>query len=259
MKRSILFLLTVILCVISLLPTSAYAKTYTLADTDISLSIDETSWYVFTRENIKDNKELAEFEITYEYMNELFLSNKVYMDAVLCFEDGNYIELFVRKNPVDSGMVNLSNYEYDDVSEIAKAFAEQLGSEKYSVYENNYKFARLDYFDSTLDFHICEFITVVNKESYTLTFQSTSEFTDWDYKEIESIVNSIHFDVDTSLKEKNPASLLSEILKKAAVGTAIGAAIGGIVAVIIVAIVKNKKKHKKNADVAPTGPTETNL
>ncbi|MBQ2661919.1 MAG: hypothetical protein IJF80_04605 [Clostridia bacterium] len=255
MKRSILFLLTVILCVISLLPTSAYAKTYTLADTDISLSIDETSWYVFTRENIKDNKELAEFEITYEYMNELFLQNKVYMDAVLCFEDGNYIELFVRKNPVDSGMVNLSNYEYDDVSEIAKAFAEQLGSEKYSVYENNYKFARLDYFDSTLNFHLCEFITVVNKESYTFTFQATSQFTDWDYKEIESIVNSIHFDVDTSLKEKKTDSFWGNVLTK----TVIGAAVGGITGAIIAAVNKNKKKRSENSDVPPTGPTETNL
>ena len=59
MKRNICMLLTVILCLVALFPVTASAKTYTLSDTDMQISIDDTYWYVFTRDNIKDNPELG--------------------------------------------------------------------------------------------------------------------------------------------------------------------------------------------------------
>ena len=53
---------------------------------------------IFTPDNIKDNAELDELGISYEYMVETFQTNEAYLDAVLFYQDSeDYIEIFVRK------------------------------------------------------------------------------------------------------------------------------------------------------------------
>ena len=124
MKRT-LFTFVIAFCLILALPVTTYASTYTMNDTDVSIQIDDSIWYVFTRDNIKDNPELDELQITYDYMNDFFNSNNTYLDAVLYYEDGNYTELFIMKSEVDAGIVNLSNYEEKEILEIAKGVAEE--------------------------------------------------------------------------------------------------------------------------------------
>ena len=60
-------------------PLTVYAKTYTMSNTDISISVDDSSWYVFTRDNIKNNSELKELGITSDYMQGFFEDNMAYM------------------------------------------------------------------------------------------------------------------------------------------------------------------------------------
>jgi hypothetical protein len=166
------------------LPITTYAETYNLGGTDMSISVDDTMWYVFTRDNIKNNSELEELGITYEAMYEILHNNEAYMDAILYYEDGEIVEFFVRKRALDTGIANLSNYKDSEVLELAKELAKKQGASTYSVYENQYKFAKLEYVDSNLGYYICEFVTCVNKDNYTFTFQSTSQFTDEEYAEI---------------------------------------------------------------------------
>ena len=244
MKRTMRILLSIILCFSVLLPIITYAETYNLGGTDMSISVDDTVWYVFTRDNIKNNSELEELGITYEAMYEILHNNEAYMDAILYYENGEYTELFVRKRALDTGIANLSNYKDSEVLELAKELAKKQGAETYSVYENRYKFARLEYTDS--GYYLCEFYTVVNKDNYTFTFQSTSQFTDEEYAEIENIVDSVKFDVDTSIKEKKTSSFAESVLEK----TIGGAVIGGIVGAVIA--ITNKKKKK----TAETGKAE---
>ena len=45
-----------------------------------------------------------------------------------------------------------------------------------------------------------QYVTVVNGEMYTFLFQSTAEFTRWDFNEAEGIIDTVAFDVDTSLE-----------------------------------------------------------
>lgn len=244
MKRKMCVLLSVVLCVFALFPVTAYAETYNLGGTDMSISVDDTSWYVFTRDNIKHNSELDELGLSYDTMYSVLYDNEAYMDAILLYDDGQFAELLIRKRTLDTGIVNLSNYDNEQVLELAEGLAERQGTNDYSVYENQYKFAKLEYLDSSMGYYICEFVTIVNKDNYTLTFQTTLPFTDWEYDEIEDIVDSINFDIDTSLKEKKPTTFSDTVIEKAIVGGISGAMLGGIAS--LYAAIKNKKK--KNSE-----------
>lgn len=246
MKRYFKVLTTVLLCLAMLCPVSADALTYQLSDTDISLQVDDTKWYIFTRDNIRDNPELEELGISYDTIHDILHNNSAYMDAIMFYEDGDYVELFVRKKAIDSGVANLSNYKDEEVLEFAEEVAKKQKAEDFSVYENDYKFARLEYLDSTLNYYICEYVTLVNKDNYTLTFQSTSPFVDSEYDEIKRIVDSIRFDVDPSLKEAKKPSVWSSVIPRALGGALAGGIAGGIVALI------NKKKSKKNTEAYST-------
>ncbi len=248
MKPIVRILTATFLCFIIFLSITVSAKTYNVSETDMSISIDDSSWYVFTRDNIENNPELNELKITYSTMYDILHDNKAYMDAILFYEDGQYVELFIRKNPVDSGMANLSNYSDENVSLFAKQLAKKVNANEFSIYKNQYKFAKLEYFDAKTNYYICEFFTVVNKEIYTLTFQATSTFTDAEYKEITSIVDSIHFNVDTTLKEKT-TSIWDNVLTKTVIGAISGAFVGGIVSLITVSVTKKKKKGIEDSNV----------
>ena len=60
MKRSICILAIIATVFMVFLPVSVYAETYSLGGTDMSIDVDDSLWYVFTRDNIKDNSELKE-------------------------------------------------------------------------------------------------------------------------------------------------------------------------------------------------------
>lgn len=237
--KKIFALLAMILCVAVFVPVNAYAAAYQMSDTDMTVSVDDTMWYVFTRDNIKDNAELDELGISYDTMHDILYSNEAYMDAILYYEDGTYLEMFVRKRPLNTGVANLSNYADREVQEFAEALAKKQGVKTYSVYENQYKFAKLEYVDTNYGYCLCEFVTIVNKDNYTITFQSPAELADYDYNQIKNIVDSIRFDVDTSLKDKKPSSVLGKTLG----GAAVGAVTGGVIAVVA-ALTRSKKQKK---------------
>ena len=239
MKRNIP-IITIIICLMLFMPMSVYAEMYYLGGTDMSIRVDDSSWYVFTRDNIKNNSELDELGMSYDEMYDILYDNEAYMDAFLLYEDGEFVELLVRKRKLDADIVNLSNYKNSEVLKLAKELANKQGGDTYSIYENQYKFAKMEYIDSNFGYYICEFVTVVNNDNYTFTFQSSSQFTDWEYEEIDNIMDSIRFDIDSSLKEPKSTSFWDGVIEKA-IG---GAILGGIASVI--AIIANKKKKKSN-------------
>ncbi len=251
MKRIINILLAAVVCIAAFMPITAQGETYNLGDTDMHISVDDTRWYVFTRDNIKNNAELDELGISYDQMYDILYDNGAYMDAVLYYESGKYVELFVRKKALDTGIANLSNYKDSEVLDLAKELAKKQGTQIYSVYKSQYKFARLEYFDTTFNYYICEYVTVANKDNYTLTFQSTAEFTQEEYEEIEDIVDSVKFDIDPSLKEKKQNSFWNNVITKTLGGALTGGLVGGVVAIINKG---RKKKAQTTEDVFVNSP-----
>ncbi|MBO4854227.1 MAG: hypothetical protein J5482_03695 [Oscillospiraceae bacterium] len=270
MKYSRFVWLFVVLLILTLVPATAYAETYQLDDADMSIVVDDTVWYVFTRENIEDNAELEELGLSYDSMHSILHDNQAYMDAILFFEDGEYVELFLRKKLLDVDVGNLSNYSDEEVLEFAKAYAERQNAQEYSVYKNRYKFAKAEYTDtveyegSQTAYNICEFLTIVNNENYTLTFQSTSQLSDSQYEEIIRIVDSVRFDVDTSTKdgsetsannrdavsaeEKVRTSFWNNVITKAIGGAMVGGMLGAIGGIL-----GKKRKSSRKDETVPMG------
>ena len=116
-------------------------------------------------------------------------------------------------------------------------------AEDYSIYENKYKFARLEYEQESL--HIYQYMTIVNKNVYSFTFQATMEYVESEYKEMDGIIDSIVFDVDTSLNENSNDSFWGSVITKALIGAAVGGAGGAIISIITK---KKKSKTKMNTN-----------
>jgi len=84
-KRTACIFIATVFCLVLFVPVSASAQTYSLGETDIHISLDDTVWYVFTRDNIQDNAELEELGLTYEAMYDILHNNDAYMDAILFY------------------------------------------------------------------------------------------------------------------------------------------------------------------------------
>ncbi len=226
MKNRLLSIIVTVLCCLMIVPMTVYARSYTVGETDLSINIDDTSWYVFTRNNIKNNSELADLGITYDYMYELMYDNEIYLDAIVFYEDSDeYLELFLRKRDIDD-IENLSKYSDDKVLELTKALAKKQGSMDYCIYKTAYKFMKMEYYQS--GFYVMEYSTVMNGDNYALTFQTASAFSDWEYEEMDDIVDSIDFDVAPSSLNNNSASLFDSLLEKFISGAVIAAIVGGV-------------------------------
>ncbi len=230
MKKILLFVATMIL------PISVYATTFDLKDTDMHITIDEEFWYVFTPDNIKNNPELQELGISYDYMVETFEENEAYLDAALFFADSDdYIEIFVNKKEVQD-VKNMTNYSEEDWNLFGEAIAEEENTD-YDIYQTDYPFIHLEYQDQ--GFYLAKYYTIVNGYGYTITAQKPYEFTNEDALRVQEIVDSITFDVDETLKE--PSSFDWKRVFQYAV-------IGALAAAIISALFTLIRKNKKNED-----------
>lgn len=248
MKQIAAFLFCLTLCVLAVAPAAAYAETYKPADTDITVTIDDTLWYVFTRDNIENNPELEEVGGSVEQMRKIFDINDAYIDAFVIGDDGDFLELIVVKKEAGSGVANLSNYSDELVADLAKEISGMQSIDDYSVYRNNgYKFVRLETVSTASDnitYNLCEYFTIVNRYVYSLKFQSVSKFNDEKYAMVKKIVDSVEFDVDETLKEDVERGVsVSKVALWAIVGAIGGGAVGGIIGFAV----DRKKKAAKRA------------
>ena len=248
MKQIAAFIFCLTLCVLAVAPAAAYAETYKPADTDITVTIDDTLWYVFTRDNIENNPELEEVGGSVEQMRKIFDINDAYIDAFVIGDDGDFLELIVVKKEAGSGVANLSNYSDELVADLAKEISGMQSIDDYSVYRNNgYKFVRLETVSTASDnitYNLCEYFTIVNRYVYSLKFQSVSKFNDEKYAMVKKIVDSVEFDVDETLKEEAKRGVsVGKVALWAIVGAIGGGAVGGIIGFAV----DRKKKAAKRA------------
>lgn len=228
MKRIIKILVAIVLVIIV---SPVMAKEYTISNTDIKIDMDDSVWYVFTRDNIKDNKQLKEFGITEEYMNSTMEKGDIYLDSIKFKENNAILELFVMKKPVEK-VKNMSKYSDKELTSVAKELATKEKTNDYKIHKTDYKYIYTKYNDSGKE--IIDYYTVINGYGYTIKLQTDTKFTTAEETELKNIVEKVSFNVDKSLKE--PSKGLSPILQDALIGAAVGGFAGAIVALI------NKKK-----------------
>lgn len=225
-----------------LFPVDILAKSYSLNGTDITIDIPD-DWYVFTRDNIKNNADMVKLQIDYEYMKNFFEQNYAYMDTFIMYDNGQSVELFVRVKE-NNNINNLSNYSDDNVLELAESLAKKTGSNDYDVYVEDYKYAVSKYIDNGM--YIIEYYTIVNGYGYTMTIQKPAMYTADEEAEIKQIIDSIVFDVDESLEESyKEKSIWDSIFNGAIDGAVTGIFVGGIIGGVSGLIIFLKKKKNK--------------
>ena len=143
MKKNKFKFIGVLLFLLIILPMNVSASDYIVKSADFNISFDY-EWYVFTIDNLEGNVELDDLELDYDTMHEFMTENDVVLDALY-----DEMELFIRViSSEDTVVNNLSNYSNAEVKDIAEEIADIMGSNIYEVYNNDYKFAYLDYYDS---------------------------------------------------------------------------------------------------------------
>ena len=226
------------------IPISIYGKTVDLSEVNLSIDFND-DWYVFTRYNLDNNKELESLGLTKEYMENFFNENEAYIDASPKELGTDFI---LRIKPVED-MNNLSNYPDNIVKEVAKEISKLVSSEDYKVYNSGKnKYAVVKYYDEASKYNILTYYTVVNAQGYTFQIQKQSDITQTDETNMKTIMDSATFNVLD--KYKNESEDVQKELDKDAKkdlsfkNILIYAGVGALIGVISI-LISNKKKNKK--------------
>ena len=226
------------------IPISIYGKTVDLNEVNLSIDFND-DWYVFTRYNLDNNKELESLGLTKEYMENFFNENEAYIDASPKELGTDFI---LRIKPVED-MNNLSNYPDNIVKEVAKEISKLVSSEDYKIYNSGkIKYAVVKYYDEASKYNILTYYTVVNAQGYTFQIQKQSDITQTDETNMKNIMHSATFNVLDKYKNES-----EDVQKELDKGTKkdlsfknilIYAGVGALIGVISI-LISNKKKNKK--------------
>ena len=242
MKKVLVYLLLLVI------PFSVSAKEFT--QLDVTVDINSKDWYVFTRDNVKDNKQLKELNISEEYMNSTFTESDMYIDAVLFRSTSDYLEFFAFAKDVDLDK-NLHEVSDKDMESLKDALVKQENATVGTIETiNGYKFVYTEYTDSGLN--VIDYYTVINGKGYTLKFQATQAVTENDKKEIDNIIKTVKFnnvEVATENTSSEETTKETETTKNEEDSTINYAIIGAIIGAAIcagIAIVATMNKKKSN-------------
>lgn len=227
MKKIYLILLSFLL----LIPLTVYAKSYEIKDCNLSLELD-SSWDVFTRDNIKGNKKIEDYNLTEEDLEQILKDNNGYLDAIKRFNGSFWIELMLSKEDAE-GVQNFSEIDEKEFEEeIEKNASITAGIEDYGVHKvGKYQFMMIKSYDYQLQYDVIKYITVEDEISYTFLFQTNDRFTSSQVKDVEKIMDSVEF--------TEPSNNLILII-----GIAVAAGLG--IGALILLLRKNKNKQQNN-------------
>lgn len=236
--------LLLILISFILLPLNVFAQTYSLKD--LSISIDDSTWYVFTRDNIEENSELDELGISYDYLNNFMNTNDIYLDACQFDknDETNTMELFVVAKKINN-VNNLHTYSNSEINELGETLKDKVGANSFNIYSvDKYKYVHVKYYDSSTSYNIDEYYTVINGYGYTILAQKTNPFSNFEECEIKNIVDSTNFKYNSNYERKSSSNNTSSSNNISIwVETLIESLTTGIIGILIALFHKNKKKR----------------
>lgn len=240
MKKVLCLLISLVLFI----PVNIYGKNVDLSEINLTIDFND-DWYVFTRYNLDNNKDLETLGVTKDYMENFFNENEAYIDASPKELGTDFI---LRIKSVED-MNNLSNYPDDVVKEVAKEISKLVSSEDYKVYNSGKnKYAVVKYYDEASKYNILTYYTVVNAQGYTFQIQKQSDITQTDETNMKTIMDSATFNVLD--KYKNESEDVQKELDKdtkkdlSFKNILIYAGVGALIGVISI-LLSNKKKNKK--------------
>lgn len=222
------------------IPLNIEALEYDVKSANMKISFPD-GWYVFTRENVENNKNLEEIKVTTEYMNKFFEANSAYIDAIK-----SNVE-FVLRTTDDVDFASLSDYPDEKVEEIAQDMGAINKTDDYKVYTNKYKYVALN--SKSGDYYLNIYATVINNKWYTYTIQKKGEITAEENNEIKKIIDSIDYTIIEKITEEEKAEEIEKIEENNSKSKLKLVAAYAIVVVIAIALVGDvilKKRGKQN-------------
>lgn len=234
-----------LLLILLFIPTCVFADSYNI-DSNVTVELDD-SWYIFTPDNIKDNKNIKETGLTEEYLSDYMKRNDVYLNAYLITDKKkkDKIELVMVKKELTNDMGNLHAYPEDEINDFAKDIvksADYFGDD-YKIFGDKVKYVEFDY--ETGNYEAVQFITTMNGYGYYFMFtknkiESKSEI---DLISIsENVMKDVSFKIDPKFDQVKKRSKI-EVNKIQIIAGII--CVVCIICFIIVRVLSKKKKVSK--------------
>lgn len=259
MKRTLRIFIALALCLFTILPTIASAKTYSPTDTDVSIQLDDSIWDVLTRDNADDPLYAVLFGMSNEELYQSLCDDGIYLNAFPLHADDNDLELLIFKIENASPQIaNMSTHSDEDI--LSGTYSYGIDNQvDFSLYKNEYKFLQCETSSTSADgqaIYIHDYITLINYDNYTFKFWSYQPFTDEDRNEMNTIMDTVVFDVDPDAKDIVPANVRTIPSKKEQAKTifinAIMETMMHIIAVgIVFAVIRYIKRKKMEKQKPP--------
>ena len=179
--KKVLLIITLFL----LLPTITLAKTYELKNSEIIISFDDENWTVATRENVRNSSLVKKYNMNYKDIESLLEKNSAYAYAINNDNVKKILEFFVFSPEMSFG------YDDNQINEFGKILVEETGADSYTIYENDYKYIKIEYYDFNSKVYLLDYHTIVNSNYYVFKAQKNSEFNEEEKQQIKEIIDNV--------------------------------------------------------------------
>ncbi len=179
--KKVLLIITLFL----LLPTTTLAKTYELKNSEIIISFDDENWTVATRENVRNSSLVKKYNMNYKDIESLLEKNSAYAYAINNDNVKKILEFFVVSPEISFG------YDDNQINEFGEILVEETGADSYTIYENDYKYIKIEYYDFNSKVYLLDYHTIVNSNYYVFKAQKNSEFNEEEKQQIKEIIDNV--------------------------------------------------------------------
>lgn len=248
MKKIIRFLVLLTVGVMLFAPLAVSAGSYRIDDTPMSVNVDDSVWYVFTRDNLAGNPELDELGLDYAEMVDYMMEDDVYLYASRFFyESGSYLDLYVQKWPQEFYW-NFVDYSDSELLEIGRSTYEGIATEdNTSIYENPYNHYRYFVIEYTYEGEtLLQYETIIDSTTYSFQFWTDGTFTVKQREVVKDIMDGVQYQPEIS-SESEKAIKLPEWLAVLIDMKWAWAAVAVVTAVILVIGIRSEKKREAKA------------
>lgn len=179
--KKVLLIITLFL----LLPTTILAKTYELKNSEIIISFDDENWTVATREDVRNSSLVKKYNMNYKDIESLLEKNSAYAYAINNDNVKKILEFFVFSPEMSFG------YDDNQINEFGEILVEETGADSYTIYENDYKYIKIEYYDFNSKVYLLDYHTIVNSNYYVFKAQKNSEFNEEEKQQIKEIIDNV--------------------------------------------------------------------
>lgn len=166
-------------------PMIVIGKTYEINGSEIVISFDQQKWDVFAQGIKQDSYLLEKYGYNDVTMKNYLKDNSMYVYAIYNKEESFEFIVWTDDEIVE--------YEVDDYDVFGSVVANHMGTEDYQVYENNYKYIKLDYYDPTDNISYINYHIMINSRYYMFAARKENQFSETERSEIEEIIDSVVF------------------------------------------------------------------